>query len=327
MNVVITGGAGFLGKKLAQSLLDTNYIEIDNEKRPLGQITLFDKVAPDGFADGVQVITGDISNKEAVENALGNQPDVIFHLASVVSGEAEENFELGTAVNLQGTQNILEHCRQLPMQSRLIFTSSVATYGANMPDIIEDDTAVFPLSSYGTQKAACELLINDYSRREFVNGRVLRLPTIVVRPGKPNKATSTFASSIIREPLQGETAVCPVTPETRLWVLSPRQAVKSLLHGANIPDDDWGNNRILMLPGLSVSVTEMLDELSTYGGNKLLARIQWLPNALIQQIVGSWPTQFNPKRATALGFAGDEDFASILKAFIEDDFIKPKKDF
>lgn len=323
MHIAILGGAGFLGRKLALALLARGYlVNPDGSRKSISKLTLFDKVAPlPPLADDLrlEVITGEITNAVDVQSLLDEKPDVIFHLAAVVSGEAEENFELGMKVNLQATQTILEICRLGGFAPRLLFSSSVAVFGGDIPSVIQDDTAPFPQSSYGTQKAICELLINDYSRRGFIDGRVLRLPTIVVRPGKPNRATSSFASSIIREPLQGKEAICPVSKDTKLWIMSPRKAIESFIHAAELPAETFGKHRIVSLPGLTVSVEEMIDTLENIAGRETVRRISWEPNALIQRIVGSWPSAFAPKRALALGFKADDSMTQIIQAFLEDE--------
>jgi nucleoside-diphosphate-sugar epimerase len=281
---------------------------------------LFDRVGPSLVDDSrLEYFIGDITEVQDVHNLLVQRTDVIFHLAAVVSGEAEEHFELGMEVNLQATQTLLEVCRGLETPPRFIFSSSVAVFGGDMSPVIQDDTAPFPQSSYGTQKAIGELLVNDYSRRGFVDGRVLRLPTIVVRPGQPNRATSSFASSIIREPLQGKEANCPVSAETKLWIMSPRKAVESFIHAAELPTAVFGKHRTVSLPGLTVSVREMVDSLERVAGQRAWKRITWQPDPFIQRIVGSWPSSFAPERATALGFTADASMVQIIQAFIEDD--------
>lgn len=326
MRVVILGGAGFLGKKLASALLARGYLgDLDGKQRSISKLTLFDEVAPSSSLlqdSRLEITTGDITDLQTIQLLLSKKPDIIFHLAAVVSGEAEENFELGMKVNLQATQTILEVCRALNYAPKFLFSSSVAVFGGVMPNIIQDDTAPFPQSSYGTQKAIAELLINDYSRRGFVDGRVLRLPTIVVRPGKPNKATSSFASSIIREPLQGREAFCPISKETRLWIMSPRKAMTNFIHAAELPAESFGKHRTVSLPGLTVSVEEMIESLEGVAGREVVSKISWQSDAFIQKIVGSWPSAFAPKRALALGFQADNSMTEIIQAFINDDLEK-----
>ncbi len=323
MRVVILGGAGFLGKKLAAALLAKGYLKgSDGLQQSISKLMLFDKVAPSLLLpedSRLETLTGEITNVSDVERLLSQKPDVIFHLAAVVSGEAEENFELGMKVNLQATQTILEVCRALKYSPKFLFSSSVAVFGGDMPVVIQDDSAPFPQSSYGTQKAICELLINDYSRRGFIDGRVLRLPTIVVRPGKPNRATSSFASSIIREPLQGKETICPVSKDTKLWIMSPRKAIENFIHAAELPASSFGKYRTVSLPGLTVSVQEMVESLETTAGQEVVKLISWQPDAFIQRIVGSWPSSFLPKRALALGFKADDSMTQIIRAFLEDD--------
>jgi D-erythronate 2-dehydrogenase len=320
MRVAILGGAGFLGRKLALALLERGYLAADGNQKDISKLILFDKVAPSLIEDSrLETITGEITNVSDVQSLLNQKPDVIFHLAAVVSGEAEENFELGMQVNLQATQNILEGCRALEYAPKFLFSSSVAVFGSDMPDIIQDDTAPFPQSSYGTQKAICEFLINDYSRRGFIDGRILRLPTIVVRPGRPNRATSSFASSIIREPLQGNTAICPVSKETKLWIMSPRKAIENFIHAAELPAEMFGKHRTVSLPGLTVSVEVMIETLESIAGQGTMSKISWQSDAFIQRIVGSWPSAFAPKRALALGFQADSSMTEIIQAFMDDD--------
>ncbi len=321
MHIVILGGAGFLGKKLALALLKRGYLtSAEHNRSEISKLTLFDKIEASLPSDSrLEFVTGDLTNLQDIDTLLSQKPEVIFHLAAVVSGEAEENFELGMKVNLQATQNILEVCRGLAYSPKVLFSSSVAVFGGDMPEVIQDDTAPFPQSSYGTQKVIAELLINDYSRRGFIDGRVLRLPTIVVRPGKPNRATSSFASSILREPLQGNTAICPVSKDTKLWIMSPKKAVESFIHAAEIPASAFGKHRIVSLPGLTVSVQEMIDALENIAGREAVNRISWQPDSFIQWIVGSWPSAFAPHRALALGFKADNSITHIIQAFIEDD--------
>jgi nucleoside-diphosphate-sugar epimerase len=236
-----------------------------------------------------------------------------------VSAQAEADFDLGMRVNLDATRTLLDTCRGLRHPPRLVATSSVAVYGGALPDPVTDDTAVRPQSSYGAQKAMLELLVSDYARRGFVDGRVLRLPTVSVRPGKPNRAASAFASGIVREPLAGVEAVCPVTPDTRVWLLSPRRAVEGLVLGHELDAAALGGVRTVNLPGLSVTAAEMVAALAEVGGAAAAARVRWEPDPLVQRIVGSWPARWDPTRALALGFRGDPDFASVIRAYLADE--------
>jgi nucleoside-diphosphate-sugar epimerase len=238
----------------------------------------------------------------------------------VVSGEAEADTDLGYRVNLDGTRAVLDACRALGTCPRLVFTSSLAVYGGALPAVVGEDMPLTPQSSYGTQKAIGEFLVNDYTRKGFVDGRALRLPTVVVRPGRPNRAASTFASSIIREPLTGREAVCPVSPDTVMALASPRRVVEALLHACDMLPDAFGANRSLQLPGFSVSVGEMAGAVRRIGGEAAYDRIRWQPDPLVQRIVGGWPRALDAPRAAALGFAADTGIDEVVEAFIEDDF-------
>ena len=222
-------------------------------------------------------------------------------------------------VNLDASRLLLERCRALGHTPRVVFASSVAVYGGDLPAVVQDDTAVSPQSSYGMQKAVAELLLSDYNRRGFVDGRVLRLPTVAVRAGRPNKAASSFASGIIREPLNGEAAVCPVSPATRLWLLSPRKAIECLVRGHDFASDALGARRAINMPGLSVSVAEMVASLDRVGGAGLSSRIRWEPDPAIERIVGTWPGAWNVDRALSLGLEGDHDFDEVVRGYIEDE--------
>jgi nucleoside-diphosphate-sugar epimerase len=214
--------------------------------------------------------------------------------------------------------SVLEACRALPKPPRVVFSSSVAVFGGDMPPVLTDVTPLTPQTSYGIQKAMGELLVNDYSRKGFIDGRALRLPTIVVRPGKPNKAASTFASSIIREPLAGAEAVCPVERSARMWILSPRRVLDSLLHAYELPPSAWGCSRSLSLPGIDVSIGDMVDGLGRVAGQGPVKRIRWEPDAHIQRIVAGWPCKFDTARATAMGFTADKSFDEIVSQHIAD---------
>ena len=243
----------------------------------------------------------------------------MFHLAAIVSGQAEADTDLGYRVNLDGTRAVLDACRALGSSPKLIFASSLAVYGGALPPEVGDATALTPQSSYGAQKAIGELLVNDYSRKGFVDGRALRLPTVVVRPGRPNRAASTFASSIIREPLCGRGAVCPVSSDTVMALASPRRVVAGLVHALDIPAAAFGASRSLQLPGFSVSVGEMAAAVRRAAGAAAYGRISWQPDPAIQAIVGSWPQALAAPRAEALGFGRDRDIDEVVAAFIEDD--------
>ncbi len=320
MKVLITGGAGFLGQRLARKLLERGALAgPDGKPRPIAELVLLDVApAPDMGDSRVRVKTGDISQRSVLEAAIDSDTYAVFHLAAIVSGQAEADFDLGMRINLEASRLLLEVCRARGHRPRVVFTSSVAVYGGALPDVVRDDTALNPQSSYGTQKAIAELLLCDYTRRGFVDGRVLRLPTISVRPGRPNAAASSFASGIIREPLAGETAICPVTPKTRLWLLSPRAAVDALVAGCEIEQRAFGGRPIVNLPGISVSVEEMVDALRVVAGERAVARIVWQRDERIERIVCSWPGRWDTARAEALGLRGDDNFVEVVRAYREE---------
>jgi D-erythronate 2-dehydrogenase len=322
MKIVITGGCGFLGRRLALLLLDQG-----SQLGSIDELVLFDN-APSALPlpddKRVRVVTGDIADRATVQRLIAPGTDAVFHLAAIVSGQAEADTDLGYRVNLDGTRAVLDACRALGSVPKLIFASSLAVYGGVLPPAVGDDTALTPQSSYGTQKAIGELLVNDYSRKGFVDGRALRLPTVVVRPGLPNRAASTFASSMIREPLCGKDAVCPVSPDTVMALASPRRVVSSLAQALDIPGDALGQNRTLQLPGYSVSVGEMAEALRRAGGSAAYSRLSWQPDATIQAIVGSWPRELNAPRAEALGFQPDSGIDEAIQFFIEDDLAMQK---
>ncbi len=292
----------------------------DGQRQTINELVLLDVVRPVDFGDRrVRAETGDISDRSVLERVIDTKTEAIFHLAAIVSGQAEADFDLGMRINLDSSRLLLDACRARGHKPRVVFTSSVAVYGGELPDVVQNDTALNPQSSYGAQKAIAELLLNDYARRGFVDGRVLRLPTISVRPGKPNAAASSFASGIIREPLNGETAVCPVAGSTRLWLLSPRKAIECLIAGCEIGAEALGNQRTINLPGLSVSVDDMIDALREVAGEEVVKRIEWQADPRVEKIVGSWPGQWNTSRATQLGLAGDRTFADVIRGYIEDE--------
>ena len=321
MNVLITGGAGFLGKRLARRLLELGSLTgADGGKRRIEQLVLLDVVAAEGFNDPrVRVVTGDIADTALLDSVIDADTASVFHLAAIVSGQAEADFDLGMRINLDASRQLLDVCRSRGHTPRVVFTSSVAVYGGALPDMVLDTTALNPRSSYGVQKAIGELLVGDYSRRGFIDGRVLRLPTISVRPGRPNKAASSFASGIIREPLQDQEAICPVSKETRLWLLSPRQAIESLIVGHELEAKVLETGRTVNLPGISVTVAEMVAALEKLSSRETVQLIRWQPDPVVERIVGSWPGRWDVTRATAMGFSCDKDFEAIVRAYIEDD--------
>lgn len=320
MKVLVTGGAGFLGQRLARQLLTQGQLtDSAGQLQAITELVLVDVVPAHDFGDArVTVVTGDIADGVLMRATIDADTASIFHMAAIVSGQAEADFELGMRINLDASRLLLDVCRELGHKPKVVFTSSVAVYGGQLPEVVQDSTALNPQSSYGTQKAIGELLLNDYSRRGFVDGRVLRLPTISVRPGKPNKAASSFASGIIREPLNGEAAVCPVGTDLRLWLLSPRGAIASLIAGHELPGAAFGASRTVNLPGLSVSVGEMIAALDEVAGSDVTARISHAPDAAVERIVRSWPGAWDTARAAALGLTADADFAAIIRAYVDD---------
>ena len=323
MKVLITGGAGFLGRRLAAKLLQLGTLknaELREEK--IQQITLFDMVPALGFNDPrIRVVTGDVSDAEALEGVIDEDTTSIFHLAAVVSSQAEDDFDLGLSINLDASRRLFEACRKVGHTPKVIFASSLAVYGGALPEVVQDDTALQPKTSFGVQKAITELLLSDYSRKGYIDGRALRLPTIAVRPGKPNKAATSFTSSIIREPLNNVQTVCPVTMDMKLWLLSPRQATDCLIHGHNLGAEAFGQRHVLNLPGVTVTVRDMVDVLGRIAGEPATRLIRWEANPAIQRIIHTWPTRWDMSRAHMLGFKGDPDFESIVRAFIKDDLM------
>jgi len=321
MKVLITGGAGFLGQKLAKQLLARGSLkDSDGVDQKIDQLLLIDVVEANDFGDQrVKVIAGDISNPELMQQLITTEIQSIFHLAAIVSGQAEADFDLGMRINLDAARLLLEACRSAGHKPKIVFTSSVAVYGGTLPEMVLDTTALNPQSSYGAQKAICELLLNDYTRKGFVDGRVLRLPTISVRPGAPNKAASSFASGIIREPLNGKPSICPVSPDLRIWLLSPRYAIESLIAGHDLHSSVLGLNKSINLPGVSVTVGQMIESLRKISGDQVAARISVEPDSKVEAIVRSWPGAWDASRAKSLGLKADPNFESIIKAYIEDD--------
>ena len=318
MNILITGGAGMIGRKLARRLVAEGQLA----GQAIRRLTLFDVVAaewPPSTTVSTTVATGDLRDTATVQQLLASQPDIVFHLAAVVSGEAEQDFEKGYGCNLDGTRNLLEALRIYGNDARFVFASSIAVFGAPFPAAIPDDFFCTPLTSYGTQKAIGELLVSDYTRRGLVDGFALRLPTICVRPGRPNAAASGFFSNIIREPLAGREAVLPVADDVLHWHASPRAAVQYLLHAATMNSALVGPRRAITLPGLAVTVGEQIEALREIAGDKVVARIRRKPDPFIQKMVAGWPRNFQARRALDLGFQPDTSFADIIRIHIDDE--------
>jgi nucleoside-diphosphate-sugar epimerase len=321
MKILITGGAGFLGRRLAHMLLKRGSVRTpDGALRSFSRLILLDAVAAPPIADArIETITGDIGDRAVLESLIDTDTTAIFHLAAIVSGMAEAEFDTGMRINLDATRSLLEICRARGHCPRLVFTSSVAVYGGVLPPIVADRTAVTPQTSYGTQKAIGELLINDYSRRGFVDGRALRLPTVSVRPGRPNAAASSFASGIIREPLNGEEAICPVDDDTLVLLISPRTVIDCLITGMELPATAFGPSRIVNLPGLSLTVGQMIAALNRVAGPEVVARIRRQRDERIARMMSGWPGASDNTRAKEMGFPADENFDDVIRDFIEEE--------
>jgi len=320
MHILIIGAAGMVGRKLANQLAKDGHLG----GKEITKATLHDVVeptAPVGAAFSSTLMASDFSLPGEAAKLVAGRPDVIFHLAAIVSGEAEQNFDLGYRINLHGTMELFAAIRAVGdgYRPRVVFTSSIAVYGAPFPDAIGDEFFTTPLTSYGTQKAIGELLLADYSRKGFFDGIGIRLPTICVRPGKPNKAASGFFSNIIREPLAGQEAVLPVSESVRHWHASPRSAVGFLMHAATLDLNLVGPRRNLAMPGLSVTVCEQIEALRKVAGEKVVARIRREPDPAIIKIVDGWATRLDAKRATSLGFKAETSFEEIIRVHIDDE--------
>ena len=314
--VLITGAAGMLGRKLAARLADVDEVLLHDIVEPS---------APARTSYKWRGLASDLSALGEAEKLLAARPQLVFHLAAIVSGEAEADFDKGYRVNLDGTRRLFEAIRAIGggYKPRVVFASSIAVFGAPFPEAIGDEFLCAPLTSYGTQKAIDELLLADYSRRGFFDGIGIRLPTICVRPGKPNRAASGFFSGIIREPLAGQEAVLPVTKTVRHWFASPRAGIGFLLHAARLDTAQLGARRNLTMPGISATVGEQIEALARVAGDAAVKRIREEPDPVIQRIVEGWPRNFDARRATQLGFRADASFDDIIRAHIEDE-LRPR---
>ncbi|WP_131114746.1 D-erythronate dehydrogenase [Lichenihabitans psoromatis] len=326
MRILIIGAAGMVGRKLTARLVRDATLG----SHPIDALDLVDVVEPARVDAPFMIETGtiDVADPAAAPRLIAKRPDVIFQLAAIVSGEAEKDFDKGYAINMDGLRFLLDAIRTegassvegalRPYRPRLVFTSSIAVFGAPFPATIDDEFLSAPMTSYGTQKAICELLLADYTRKGFVDGIGIRLPTISVRPGKPNAAASGFFSNIIREPLAGQEAVLPVGEDVRHWHASPRSAVGFLLHAATIDGGRVGQRRTLSMPGVSVTVGEQIEAMRRVAGESAVALIRRQPDPFIEAIVANWPQSFEPSRAEALGFTAERDFDSIIRVHLED---------
>jgi D-erythronate 2-dehydrogenase len=316
VHVVVTGGAGFLGARLARDLLAAGTLPVaGGAARPLSRLTLVDRAPapPDLAADSrVSMIQADLT--ELMENTRDTLAgaEVIFHLAAAVSGECEADFDLGLRANLQATQVLLASCRALGTRPVVVFSSSVAVFGGSAETVITDDTWPIPQTSYGTQKVMCEYLLADYTRKGFLNGRAVRLMTVSVRPGRPNAAASGFLSGIIREPLAGQRALCPVDPATEVALASPAKAVGALLCAATSSDQAWGRTAVTM-PALTVTVADMAAALTRVAGPQVSGLIDWVPDPAISRMFATWPARIRADRAARLGLTPDPDVDSLIR--------------
>ena len=318
MRVLILGAAGMIGRKLAERLVRDGALA----GSPVTHLALADVVEPDD-PGGAETVVADLAEAPAARALVATRPGVVFHLAAVLSGEAEADFDKGYRVNVDGTRFLFEAIRELGggYRPRVVFSSSIAVFGPPLPDPIGDDHAPTPATSYGTQKAIGELLLSDYSRRGFLDGVGIRLPTICVRPGAPNRAASSFFSSIIREPLNGEEAILPVPDSTRHWFASPRAAVGFLVHAAELDSSSLGTRRCLTMPGVSATVADQIAALRAVAGDDAVERIRREPDETIMRIVSGWPGNFETRRAHELGFRAETSFEDIIRVYLEEELV------
>jgi nucleoside-diphosphate-sugar epimerase len=328
MKVVITGGGGFLGRKLARRILQQGTLaDADGRQQKVTELLLFDVAAASGPGlddPRVKAMAGDIANRATVQSIVQGA-STVFHFAAVVSAGAEADFDLGYRVNLDGTRNVLEGCRELGTSPRVVFTSSLAAYGGDLPPAVTDDTPLTPQTSYGSQKSIGEFLIRDYTRKGYLRGTAVRLPTICVRTGLPNKAASTWASSVVREPLTGVDVICPVTPQTVMVVLSPRKTIDAFVRLHDLPVDSFGPGRTLLLNGINVTARELEQAVGKHAGNRSVGKVVWQHDPAIQKICDGWPQGIDSARARRLGFEIDKDLDEVVRNFIADDLDEQMK--
>jgi nucleoside-diphosphate-sugar epimerase len=311
MKILVTGAAGFLGSRLATALLAGT-----PDLPEVSTLVAVDTAACGVDDPRVDCRTGTITDEGFTASIVDGDVAVVYHLAAVVSGQAEAEFDLGMRVNVDGTRALLDACRSLATPPRFVFTSTLAVFGGTLPEIVPDDAAVLPQSSYGAEKAVAELLVAEYSRKGFIDGIACRLPTIAVRPGAPNAAASSFVSGIIREPLAGIDTICPVPLDTRLWISSPQLVTQNLVHAARVRTTDLENRRTVNLPGLSVTAADMLESLERVAGAAVRTRVRSELDPRIMRIVCSWPGAFDVSRALRLGFNADRDIDSIVRQYM-----------
>lgn len=312
MKVLVTGAAGFLGSRVVNALLAGGY-----NAPAVSRIVAADIVGCAIVDPRVTARIGTIGDPAFVRSIVGDDVDVVFHLAAVLSGESEAAFDLGMRINVDGTRSLLEACRALGTPPRFVFSSTVAVFGTDLPDVVPEDHVLQPQSSYGTAKAMTELLVSEYSRRGFVDGVSCRLATVTVRPGKPNSALSSFVSGIIREPLAGVAAVCPVPLDTRLWITSPDVVTANLIHAALVPASAFDGRRSVNLPGLTVTPAEMLASLERAAGAEARARVRCEIDPLVARVFSTWPGALDDRRARQLGFSADRDVDEVVRQYVE----------
>lgn len=320
MKVVVTGAAGFIGAGLARALAARAELNDAHDRAfPVRRLVLADRVLPEGYAADprIEAVRGDIGDRAFVSRLIDADTRVVFHLAGVMSGASESDFALGMRVNLDGGRNVFEACRALPEAARLVYTSSIGVFGTPLPPRIDDQTPPCPTLSYGAQKRACEILLEDYSRRGFLDGRALRLPGIVVRPRLPNGALSAFNSDLIREPLAGSAYTAPVGPEAVVWQMSIGRCVANLMHAALLPAEALGSRRVLNLPCVVASIGEIVAAIGRAAGAGAAARVSYAPDAKLQAQFGGWPRNFQAARALELGFAADESIDAIVRGHLD----------
>jgi len=320
LRVVVTGAGGFLGKRVVQSLLDMAELDIDGTRREIAEVVACDVTRPLLPEDPrIHLVVGDIADPLFAEEVIGPGTGAVLHLAAVVSGAAESDFDLGMRTNLNGTRTLLEACRGASGPVRFVFASSVAVYGGGLSGVISEATAPAPQTSYGMQKAIGELLVCDYSRRGYVDGRALRLPTIAVRGDAPNTAVTSFVSDIVRDPVRGAEAVCPVAADTAVWILSPRRVVEAFILAVELPARVWTEGRVVALPGSTVTAAEIVAVLRVMEGELVADRVRWEIDPFIDAVVSSFPVAIDTSYGDRLGFRADVDTAAIIRDFLEDE--------